>query len=178
MCLSDPSTNNRSNVLVFFCKYPQLDDNDTTQRHDERDQDDNRNLDSEDLTTQSPKIATVKPLGAFMTPQPRSRRQLEALPLARNLFKQNEASIKSEGAESRGMRFSVGGGEPRRMLIEMPWRVKDLVVPLKAEQLLHTTNLGEPEGHLQTSENTPRAARQTTPKQTGRTLNDQERKVI
>lgn len=170
------------NVLVFFCKDPQFDNDDTTSRHNERDQDDDGNLDSEDPTIQSPKTVTRHPFGAFMTPQPRSRRQPpEALSLARNLFKQvpqNEASIKSEGTlwpESRGARFSVGGGEPRRMLIKMPWRVKDLVVPLRAEQLHHT---GDPEGHLQTSANTPRAARQTTPNQTGRTLNDQERKVI
>ena len=184
VCLSDPATNNEVIYWSSF-KNPQFDDDDMTPRYDEPDQDDDGNLDSEDPTIQSPKTVIKNSLGAFMTPQPRSRRQpLEVLSLARNLSKQvpqNEASIKSEGAvwpESRATRFSVGGGEPRRMLIEMPWRVKDLVVPVKAEQHHHTTYLGGPEGHLQTSADTPRAGRQTTPKKTGRTLNDQERKVI
>jgi hypothetical protein len=148
--------------------------------------DGDRNLEIEDPTAQSPKIAMSKNFGAFLTPQPRSRRQPpEIVSLARNIFDpqdpRNKASIESEGpvmTESKGMRFSVGGGEPRRMLVEMPWRVKDLVIPPKAEQHCDTSYLGELEGHSQTSARTPRASRQVTPKQTRRMLDDQERKVI
>lgn len=172
----------------------QFDDN-KTPRHDERVTtystpqkygDGDRNLENEDTTVQSPKIAMSKNLGAFMTPQPQSRRQPpEIVSLARNLFdsqdSRNEASIESEGSvmtEPKGTTFSVGGGEPRRMLVEMPWRVKDLVIPRKAEQHYHASYLGELEGHSQTSARTPRASRQVTPTQTRRMLDDQERKVI
>jgi len=78
------------------------------------------------------KIPSGKTLGSFMTPQPQARQ-----PLRRNLFPSADTADNDE-TTSNGTnsltapgpgRYSLGGGEARRVVIQQPWRVKDLVVP-------------------------------------------------
>ncbi|PPQ85553.1 hypothetical protein CVT25_006723 [Psilocybe cyanescens] len=80
-------------------------------------------------------------LGSFMTPQARQPTQQPR----KNIFPTNAAaSSTSHPAESSAPipasapapvpaagpgRYSLGGGEARRVLVQQPWRVKDLVVP-------------------------------------------------
>ncbi|KAJ3515945.1 hypothetical protein NLJ89_g1440 [Agrocybe chaxingu] len=57
-----------------------------------------------------------RPLGSFMTPGP--RRDIFAHP--------------TEPSAALG-RYSLGGGEAQRVLVQQPWRVRDLVVPPSTE---------------------------------------------
>ncbi|KAK2460986.1 hypothetical protein APHAL10511_007456 [Amanita phalloides] len=131
---------------------------------------------------QPQQFVTNRKLGAFMTPQPRSKRHLqEASSLRRNLFNIQQSPASSQdlkSTEQGPLRYSIGGGEPRRILVEVPWRVKDLVVPLEKQQDRSAASSGNLVGHLQRSSNMPRVAPPTTPRLAKRLIDDQERKAI
>ncbi|KAF9555514.1 hypothetical protein CPC08DRAFT_131706 [Agrocybe pediades] len=64
-----------------------------------------------------------------MTPQPQAQQ-----PLRRNLFPSNNNETSGNEAAAPAAapgpgRYSLGGGEARRVIVQQPWRVKDLVVP-------------------------------------------------
>ncbi|KAF8626417.1 hypothetical protein AX17_006583 [Amanita inopinata Kibby_2008] len=117
-------------------------------------------------------------LGAFMTPPPQRRqRQLQQpqstfslRPSAyrREIGNMSESNVVDDAGR---LRYSLGSGEPRRMLVEKPWRVKDLVVPLKTEQssrtaLADTTTGDNPD------------AKVTTPRSVRKIVNEDERRAI
>ncbi|PFH53185.1 hypothetical protein AMATHDRAFT_55678 [Amanita thiersii Skay4041] len=123
-------------------------------------------------------------LGAFRTPQPRSTyRQFGQLrSVRRNVFglqtlAQGGPHIDQEIVDTRSSamnatRYSFGVGGPRRILIEEPWRVKDLIVPLKAD---------DPPKILDDASDfpiTPRTDPHDTPKTVRPLVDEEERKAI
>lgn len=116
------------------------DDTDTTEENDE-------NYDKNDTHDNNENKPVRRTLGSFMTPGPK-----------RNIFPTKEAARPS-GAEGTGPgRYSLGGGEARRVLVEKPWKVKDLVVPLPPAPSESNTNVGTPrrESERSTSPTRPR----------------------
>ncbi|KAF8628006.1 hypothetical protein AX15_004126 [Amanita polypyramis BW_CC] len=144
-------------------------------------------LHSNEVATESHSIRKIGRFGTFMTPQPSRRLYQGSQPLRRNIFYPQKdrnsgkalASLNnSTPTESGSMRYSIGGGEPRRMLVEMPWRVKDLVVPLKAKQRRQVPATSEPSDPAGVSISAPRMPQYSTPKPGRRLIDEQERKVI
>ena len=144
----------------------------------------------EDIQTESHSIGKNRQFGAFMTPQPSRRLLHDSRPLRRNLIDLQDTGNNGRAPEGLNnstvtdfgsTRYSIGGGEPRRMLVEMPWRVKDLVVPPKAEQrrqISSTSESSDPIDHFNMSLSTPRLAQYSTPKPARKLVDEQERKVI
>ncbi|KAJ2916203.1 hypothetical protein MD484_g4200, partial [Candolleomyces efflorescens] len=96
--------------------------------NDQDEDEDNQDEEEGDQAAPLPAIQTParRTLGSFLTPQFKYPQQRG--PGSNNLFNRN-----SPAPASGAGRFSLGGGEPRRVLVEQPWRVKDLVVPVPSE---------------------------------------------
>ncbi|KAF9531191.1 hypothetical protein CPB83DRAFT_849529 [Crepidotus variabilis] len=146
----DPDTSNDTNDT------DDTEETEDTNEPDKQDQDQDESMESlesaendeneEPLALPAPlPTPTRKTLGAFMTPGPHhpntngtAKDTTNGLPVRRNLFpqatippkdSQSQPAAGNSGAPGPG-RFSLGGGEARRVVIEQPWRVRDLVVPM------------------------------------------------
>jgi hypothetical protein len=141
---------------------------------------------STNLATCYESIDKCKYLGDFRTPQPQSRRQFQK-PVGRSLFAfkkeiSGDASrvLDDPTSNSPGRaRYSIASGEPRRMLVEMPWRVEDLVVPAKSEEhrVVNPRDITH-EVHSTESNSQLNIAYSVTPSSARRGLDERERKVI
>ncbi|KAM6504351.1 hypothetical protein JOM56_001294 [Amanita muscaria] len=141
---------------------------------------------STNLATCYESIDKCKYLGDFRTPQPQSRRQFQK-PLGRSLFAFKKESsgdasrvLDDPTSNSPGRaRYSIASGEPRRMLIEMPWRVEDLVVPAKSEEhrVVSPRDITH-EVHSTESNSQLNIAYSVTPSSARRGVDERERKAI
>ncbi|KDR76889.1 hypothetical protein GALMADRAFT_417612 [Galerina marginata CBS 339.88] len=107
------------------------------EEHDGNGDEDDQEEDEEDAPTPLPTMPQQTParrvLGSFMTPQPQARQPAQQP--KRDIFPSSatnnaETSTTSTIGPATGPgRYSLGGGEARRVIVQQPWRVRDLVVP-------------------------------------------------
>ncbi|KAF5325285.1 hypothetical protein D9619_010105 [Psilocybe cf. subviscida] len=108
---------------------------------DEGVQDDEEEQEEEEIAPLPDQTPIRRILGSFMTPQPQPQ---DAATKRSNIFPQTVArpsmAAPSSSATATGPgRLSLGGGEARRVMVQQPWKVRDLVVSPIA-----TTSRGTP----------------------------------
>lgn len=92
---------------------------------DEDEEDENEGYDQPaPLPSRVPQTPIRRALGSFMTPQVQAQTRTSLFPRAAEI---------SQPVAAPG-RYSLGGGEARRVVVEQPWRVKDIVVPPSASK--------------------------------------------
>ncbi|KAF8153324.1 hypothetical protein B0H34DRAFT_100888 [Crassisporium funariophilum] len=118
-------------------------------------------------------------LGSFVTPQARGQ------PTRTGLFPPSSIAANSSAATAAGGRYSLGGGEARRVVVQQPWRVRDLVVP--SASTANTTadtipngSVSGPDGPTAASLRVRAVEPQQTPMRTPArpALSEEERKAI